>query len=255
MKSLVFLVMAIFCTSSLAASFDGVLMTCLEVAEKRMSKHKRMSIVSVCRERKNPNKEHYTFSDGSSVTGFTTDTEQGCTIKDWWNGQDDQDSIDPIEWKKECLVEEDFITREVKTTLKAEKDDHFETIIPNATIYSYSNSVEMRKDIEFAEAVGKNIRREYYQNGYKVESYSYQEIDFDSMIDLLETSEGEFKKLSEDEVAEVYSWYEDKRVVKIYMMRLQTEYHSGTGLEQVFILIPEVKYESTMAISRFYYSE
>lgn len=255
MKVLAFFVGVLVGVNTLAATVDGVPVTCLETAEKRMSKQKRMSLVSVCRERKNPNIEHYTFSDGSSLTGFSADANKGCPLSNWWNGQDDQDQIDPVEWKQECLVEEDFKTTDVKTTLKAEKDSNFKLKIPGAEIYYYSNETKNRKNIEFAEAVGKNIRRSYYQRGYTVESHSYQEVDFDTMIDLLEKSEGEFRKLREDEIAEVYSWYEDKRVSKVYMMNLETQYMSGTGLEHIFILVPSEKDEAVLAISRFYYAE
>lgn len=255
MKLLVLVLGVLISLNVLASSFDGVPVTCLQVAEKRMSKHKRMGLVSVCRERKNPNIEQYTFSDGSQMTGFSTDTAKGCSINGWWNGQDDQDQIDPVEWKKECLVVEDFKTTEVVTTLKAQLDTDFNIKIPNADAYTITNEIKKNKDIEFAEAVGKNIRRSYYQRGYRVESYDYQEIDFDTMIHLLETSEGEFRKLQEDEIAEVYSWYEDKHVTKIYMMNLETQYMSGTGLEQNFILIPDVKEEAILSIGRFYYAE
>lgn len=255
MKSLVFLIGSVLSLNILASSIDAVPVSCLQTAEKRMSKQKRMSLVSVCRERKNPNIEHYTFSDGSSLTGFSADASKGCTLNNWWNGQDDQDQIDPVEWKKDCLVEDDFKTTDVKTTLKAEKDANFELNIPNAEVYYYTNETNNRKDIEFAEAVGKNIRRSYYLRGYSVESYNYVEVDFDKMIDLLEKSEGEFRKLREDEIAEVYSWFEDKHVAKIYMMNLETQYMSGTGLEQIFILVPGEKYEGALAISRFYYAE
>lgn len=255
MKTLAFLLGTFFSLNTLASSFDGVPVSCLQTAEKRMSKYKRTGLVSVCRERKNPNIEHYTFSDGSAMTGFSADAGKGCTLGNWWNGQDDQDQIDPVEWKKDCLVEEDFKTTDVKTTLKAEKDSNFKLNIPNAEVYYYTNETKNRKSIEFAEAIGKNIRRSYYQRGYSVESHSYRDVDFDTMINLLEKSEGEFKKLREDEIAEVYSWYEDKHVAKIYMMNLETQYMSGTGLEQIFILVPSEKYEGALTIGRFYYAE
>lgn len=255
MKSLAFVLSFLVSFNVFASSFDGVPMTCLEKAEKRMQKHKRMGLVSVCKERKNPNIEHYTFSDGSQMTGFSADVEKGCALNNWWNGQDDQDQVDPVEWKKECLVEEDFKVTEVKTTLKAQRDSSLKLNIPNSDAYVIVNEIKNNKDIEFAEAVGKNIRRSYYQKGYSVKSSHYQEVDFDTMVDLLKKSEGEFKKLNEDEIAEVYSWYEDKHVTSIYLMNLETEYMSGTGFEQVFILVPDVKYESILTIGRFFYAE
>ncbi len=254
MKGLTVLATLVMSLATMAGEYDGVKLNCLESAEKRMSKNKDFSLVAVCRSRKNPNQEFYTYSDGSSMTGFTADSTKSCKLSDWWNGQDDQDQIDSDEWKKDCLVAEDFKVTEVKTTLKAELDKNFKLNIPGSDVYYYTNETKNRKDIEFAEAIGKNIRRSYYQRGYSV-SHSYKEVDFDTMINLLETSEGEFRKLNEDEIAEVYSWYEDKHVTKIYMMNLVTDYMSGTGLEQVFILIPDVKDEGALAITRFYYAE
>lgn len=255
MKGLTVLAIYVMSFVTFAAEYDGVQLNCLEVAQKRMSKDKSMSLVAVCRSRNNPNQEWYTFSDGSSMTGFTADSLNKCKLLDWWNGQDDQDQTDPKEWKKECLVEDDFKTTEVKTTLKSEKDTNFKLNIPNAEVYYYTNETKNRKNIEFAEAIGKNIRRSYYQKGYSIESHSYQEVGFDTMISFLEKSEGEFRKLRDDQIAEVYSWYEDKHVAKIYMMNLDTQYMSGTGLEQVFILIPDVKDEGVLAITRFFYAE
>lgn len=255
MRVLTILATLLVSSASFAADFDGVQLNCLESAEKRMSKEKRMSLVAVCRSRQNPNQEFYTFSDGSRMTGFTADSSKSCKLSDWWNGQDDQDATDENEWKENCLVAEDFKVTNVKTTLKAEVDRNFKLNIPGSDVYYYTNETKNRQDIEFAEAVGKNIRREYYQQGYSVESHSYSVVDFDDMIDMLETSEGEFRKLREDEIAEIYSWHEDKRVAKIYMMDLTTEYMSGTGIEQIFIMVPMEKYEGVLTVRRFIYAE
>lgn len=108
MKGFILLV-SMTSTFAFAAEFDGVPMNCLKVAETRMAKETRMGLVAVCRDRQNPNKEHYTFSDGSRLTGFTTTfTNKKCQVSDWWHGQDDQDQIDQDEWKADCLTSDDF---------------------------------------------------------------------------------------------------------------------------------------------------
>lgn len=109
MKLFIILINAFVSIQAYAGSVDDVPMNCLEKAEKRMDSYKRLSLVSACRDRHEPNKEYYTFCEGSGCTGFTTTyTNKICKLTDWWSGQDDQDPIDPTEWKKGCLTSDDF---------------------------------------------------------------------------------------------------------------------------------------------------
>ena len=105
----IFVLLTIFVAQfTFASSFDGVPMRCLRKANNMMKKFEDMPMVAVCRDRQKTNKEHYTFCNGRSCSGFTLDSNSKCKTSDRWNGQDDQDVIDQDEWKANCLVQEDF---------------------------------------------------------------------------------------------------------------------------------------------------
>lgn len=63
-----------------------------------------------CRDRAKPQIEYHTLCDGSGCSGATAELKANgrCEVRDAWSGQDDQDIIDPEEWKASCLVAEDF---------------------------------------------------------------------------------------------------------------------------------------------------
>jgi hypothetical protein len=84
---------------------DGVELNCLSKAAKRIGNN---DLTTVCRSRNNPNEEWYTSCDGSGCFGFKADFKKNCKLSDFWSGQDDQDPIDPTEWKQDCLTSEDF---------------------------------------------------------------------------------------------------------------------------------------------------
>lgn len=237
-----------------AGDIDGVPFTCDLKAEKRMEKHKRHSLVSACKDRKNPTLEHFTFCDGSSCTGFTANSSKACQLTDWWNGQDDQDQIDETEWKESCLNSEDFKTPKVETDLKSMKIGD-KAGIGESTVYSLIGNTNNRSDFEVAEAVGKQIRRDYYQRNYQIDGYDYSEVSYRQAVLKLTTSEGEFKAISKTEVNKLDKWFEDHSIAKVIKMNLETNYMSGTGLEENFIFIPTERYEPVLVINRFYYAE
>ncbi len=106
MKSLFLISMLLFSQLIFSATkFDGVELNCLEKAAMRIGK---ADLTSVCRSRSNPNEEWYTSCDGSGCFGFKTDFKKNCKLSDFWSGQDDQDPIDPTEWKQDCLTSDDF---------------------------------------------------------------------------------------------------------------------------------------------------
>jgi hypothetical protein len=108
MKTTIALFALLSFTTISATEIDGVQYNCFEKSSQRMAKYKRLSLVSVCRDRASKNLEHYTFCDGSGCTGFTSNSFKSCNTTDWWNGQDDQDQIDQTEWKESCLTADDF---------------------------------------------------------------------------------------------------------------------------------------------------
>ena len=91
-----------------AGSFDGVKLNCLKSATEVM-KDSELDLITVCRNRADTSKEEYMFCDGTACAGFVqTFKNNNCVLSQSWEGQDDQDFIDPIEWKKSCLVKDDF---------------------------------------------------------------------------------------------------------------------------------------------------
>lgn len=248
----------LFSVNALAGSFDGVLLNCLEKAEVRMSKYERMGLASVCRDRKSPSKEHYTFCDGSGCTGFSADSANSCKFSDWWDGQDDQDSIDPVEWKESCLTEEDFkkpVSKpEVNAKVTAKKVAE-SSIVSDSREYVFEGNTKGLKTLELAELVGKQIRREYYQQNYKVEAYDYKEVRFQVVESDLSRKDGEFPGLSKKEMNKIERWLEDHSVAAIVKMNLTSEYMSGTGMESNYIFLPVESYEPILVVRKFFYAE
>lgn len=92
-----------------AGSFDGVKLNCLKSSTEVMKEYPELDLITVCRNRADTSKEEYMYCDGSGCSGFVqTFKNNKCELSQWWDGQDDQDYIDPIEWKKSCLVKDDF---------------------------------------------------------------------------------------------------------------------------------------------------
>lgn len=258
MKGLILLA-SIFSATAFATDFEGVQLNCFEKAQARMSKNKRMGLVSVCRDRQNPIKEHYTFGDGSSLTGFTAHSDNSCKFDNWWDGQDDQDQIDQDEWKADCLTSDDFkkpapSNESLKTNLNSRKIGD-NGIVSDSRVYTFVGSTKGKSTLQQAEAVGKQLRHEYYTESYQVDGYSYKESTLTEVKKLLATSEGDFTKLSSKELSDLDGWYENHSVKAVVIMNLETNYMSGTGLEQNMIFIPTESYEPVLVVRRFYYAE
>lgn len=106
---LILIAIAMLSNFAMAATFDGVELNCLKSSTKIMKKHSDLELITVCRNRADTSKEEYMYCDGSVCSGFVqTFKDNKCELSDSWEGQDDQDYIDQIEWKKSCLVKEDF---------------------------------------------------------------------------------------------------------------------------------------------------
>lgn len=251
----------LFATNLLAKSamLDGVPMNCLNKANAHASKWKNHSLVAGCKSRQNPKLEYYTYCDGSGCSGFTaTSLDNGqCNLSDSWSGQDDQDAINPIEWQEDCLIDADFekqTTTPISTTLKSIKStDNIE--ITGSSIYTLVDNAVKFSILEKAEAVGKQLRREYYQKSYTVENYSYKKVTLGAALSLLQKNEGEFQKLHPSEINKLEAWFEDHSVAAVVRMNLESNYMSGTGLENNFIFIPTESEEPILVLKRFYYSE
>lgn len=239
----------------MAGSYEDVPMNCLEKAEKRMEKYSRMSLVSVCRDRKNPVQEHYTFCDGSGCTGFTAESDKSCKFSGWWDGQDDQDAIDPTEWEKSCLTADDFKKPEVKPAALSAKKTKESSIVTDSTEFTFVGETKGLGYTQLAEAIGKQIRREYYAQNYRVAGHSYKEVTFREARLSLAKSEGDFTALKKSELIKLDRWFEDHSVKAVMQMDLETEYMSGTGLESNFIFIPTESYAPVLVVRKFFYAE
>lgn len=254
MKSLLAVFSVLISANLFAASYEGVPMNCLEKAEARMAKYKKMGLVAVCRSRHEPNKEFYTFGNGSSLTGFTADSKKSCQFSDWWDAQDDQDQTDPTEWKENCLTEEDFKKPVQSKELKATKTNDY-SVVSDSREYTFSGETKGVKTLALAEVVGKQIRREYYQDNYEVEGFNYEEVTYKNARLDLSKKDGEFPGLSKEDLASLDRWFEDHSVAAVVRMDLTTEYMSGTGMESNYIFIPSEAYEPILVVKKFVYAE
>ena len=253
----IFLLTTLFSTLALANSIDGVEYNCLPAAEKKGSRLENHSLAYSCRDRKEQTKELFTFCDGSGCTGFTmTFKNNRCVVSDQWTGQDDQDMIDPVEYAESCLTADDFNkwVPAPKTKLNSMKVGD-RTEIPDSRVYQFMGDSSKASTIEKGEAVGKQLRHEYYKKNYQVDRVLYREVSIREALKLLQTPEGEFKGLSASDIEKIESWVENKSVGKVVQMNLITNYMSGTAVEDNFIFLPTESYDFILVVNRFTYAE
>lgn len=249
---LTLLVSSLVSSGAIAGSFDGVPMNCLEKAEAVMASKKQMSLGSVCRDRKNPNKEFYTFGDGSSLTGFTATFSSGkCQLNDWWHGQDDQDQLEEGEWESGCLTEADF--KKPAEKVKVEFSE-FHKEIP-AEIYILKGSVKGLVAKDVADLLAKRIRHERYSRSYSIDSHNLEKSSISKALKELSKPAGEAPAFKSKELTVLLSWIEDKQIEEVYSFTMELSQQGGSGIEQVLIFIPTEKNESVLTISRNIYAE
>ena len=62
-----------------------------------------------CRPRSNMAEEQITWCNGGACSGAIGERINGkCVVRKLWSGQDDQDEIDVVEWRRVCLVAADY---------------------------------------------------------------------------------------------------------------------------------------------------
>ena len=253
-----FLLISLFSSLTLAEKLDGVDYNCLTAVNQTALKIVDHSLTYACRARADQNKEYYAYCDGSGCTGFTmTFKNNRCVLSDRWTGQDDQDVVDPSEYADECLVAADFEQKWVpapKTNLNSMKIGD-KTEVPNSRAYQFTSYGVKANNIELAEAVGKQIRHEYYEKNYQVDRVLYRETSTSAAEALLSKSEGEFKAFAKKDLAKLNAWLKKFKVASVVQMNLITNYMSGTGVEDNFIYIPADKSAPVLVVTRFTYSE
>ena len=253
-----FLFISLFSSLTLAEKLDGVDYNCLTAVNQKALKIVDHSLTYACRARADQAKEYYAYCNGSGCTGFTmTFKNNRCVLTDRWTGQDDQDTVDQTEYAAECLVASDFNdnwSQAPKTNLNSIKIGD-RTEIANSRVYQITGNSAKANNLEVAEAVGKQIRHEYYKQNYQVDRQLYREISASKAESLLATSEGEFKALAKKDLDKISEWFENHQVAAVVQMNLITNYMSGTGVEDNFIYIPTDKSEPVLVINRFTYSE
>lgn len=141
-----------------------------------------------------------------------------------------------------------------KTDLKAKLIPGYSNI-RDASGYKLLGDLKNYNIIDMAEAIGKLIRQDYYSRSYQVDGYSYKAITVKEALELLSTSDGEFRKFSEADLKAVQEWITLNDAYDVVLMNLQTNYHSGTGLENNLIFIPTDRKQAILTINRFFYSE
>lgn len=254
MKTILLSAVFAFTAGAFGNEFEGVPMNCLHRAEGAMAREKAMSLVAVCRDRKSPNKEFYTFSDGSRLTGFTAHfNENSCQLKDWWHGQDDQDQIDEEEWKQNCLSEADFkkpTAGKVRAGLTELNVD-----ILGAQVYTLKGNVKGLSTNDVAQLVAKEIRHARYSAKFQIESHSLNKSSVKKSIQELSKKNGEARALNAPEIVELYSWIEDKKVEEVYSFTMNLSQQGGSAIEEVLIFLPIEKDETILAITRDVYAE
>ncbi len=145
--------------------------------------------------------------------------------------------------------------RNIKTSLMSAKNTSEKIKIKTASIFNIIGSPEKFARVESAEAVGKNIRREYYQMGYLIGDYVYTEVSMETAEKALRDATAEFKSLTRKEIDQLSLWIEDKMVDKVYKMDLEVEYMGGTAIEENYIYLPSASYDSVLVITKRIYAE
>ena len=127
--------------------------------------------------------------------------------------------------------------------------------IQNAEIYTLVGVTSTTTADEVVAELGKRVRQSYYRMGYQVRGYAGGWVDQAQALSALKESKGEFGGISAEGEAELLQWIADKKVDRIEAVSLETNYHGGTGLEDVYIFVPQMPATEALVIRAFWYAE
>lgn len=127
--------------------------------------------------------------------------------------------------------------------------------IENAEIFTLVGVTPATTADEVIVEIGKRVRQSYYRMGYQVRGYDGGWVDQAQALAALKEPKGEFGGISGEGEAELLQWISDKKVDRIEAVSLETNYHGGTGLEDVYIFVPKMPATEVLVIRAFWYAE
>ncbi|MBN8541291.1 MAG: hypothetical protein J0L82_12940 [Deltaproteobacteria bacterium] len=127
--------------------------------------------------------------------------------------------------------------------------------IENAEVFTLVGVTPSTIADEVVAEIGKRVRQSYYRMGYEVRGYNGGWVDQAQALLALKEPKGEFRGISTEGEAELLQWIADKDVDRIEAVSLETNYHGGTGLEDVYIFVPKMPATEVLVIRAFWYAE
>lgn len=106
--------------------------------------------------------------------------------------------------------------------------------------------------LERAEAAGKLIRQDYYRTGYEVRDYAFTPISLADAYAALAVKKSEFPGLNSQELSAIQAWVSSNNVRSVFVMPLESNYQSGTGLEDNYVFVAKNK---VLVVRAFWYAE
>lgn len=122
-------------------------------------------------------------------------------------------------------------------------------------IYSLKGVTSKTTAEEVFTEVGKRIRQRYYMDRFEVDGYGGGEIDLAEAYKRLSEEKGEFPGLSKSDLLAVQDWVARNDVRNVEAASISTNFHGGTGLEDLYIFLPKMPATEVLVIRAFWYSE
>lgn len=138
----------------------------------------------------------------------------------------------------------------VKSSYRGAADD-----IELGEIYGLTGVTSTTTAKEVFTEVGKRIRQRYYIDGYEVDGYGGEEVELSEAFKLLKEKKGEFGGLSDADLLAVQNWVAKNQVETVQAAGISTNYHGGTGLEDLYIFLPKMPASEVLVIRAFWYAE
>ncbi len=148
------------------------------------------------------------------------------------------------------LVFTDFAQAAVKASYLSAFDG-----ILVADLYTLSGATAQTTGKEVADEIGKRIRQSYYKDGYRVDGYGGEQVTVLEAYKYLSEKKGEFLGLTHLESDVLKAWVEKNQVEYVEAAGVSTNYHGGTGLEDLYIFVPKMPATEVLVIRAFWYAE
>lgn len=127
--------------------------------------------------------------------------------------------------------------------------------IPHAEIYSITGADQTTVPSMIADEIGKRIRQNYYRRYTDVYSFGRHASSLDEAKADLAFASGSFEGLDSNSLSAIDSWASEHNASSVVLLTLEISQMGGTGLERIYLFIPNGAAQSALAVRKFWYAE